>query len=200
MGRGLDGADWRARGGGRTGEGGSFLFAWWWWCSDAVDGWEGAQPFAQRPNASLSCFLGAFLMPSTPAQRPRPLAPPLARSSSTRSHICAAEGAFSVAQWLLDSGADPNPPDRHGRTPLEEAVRHDHAEVARLLQAHRARVMEDGHLVALEASRLRGLVNTRAGAMADIGWDPEWEVSPKELKLIERIGEQWNGGGRGWRY
>lgn len=25
--------------------------------------------------------------------------------------------------------------------------------------------------------------------MADIGWEPEWEVNPKELKLIERIGE-----------
>jgi hypothetical protein len=25
--------------------------------------------------------------------------------------------------------------------------------------------------------------------MAEIGWDPEWEVNPKELKLVERIGE-----------
>jgi len=42
--------------------------------------------------------------------------------------------------------------------------------------------------VALDQSRLKGLVNTRSEAMADIGWDPEWEVNPKELKLIERIG------------
>jgi hypothetical protein len=24
--------------------------------------------------------------------------------------------------------------------------------------------------------------------MQEIGWDPEWEVNPKELKLVERIG------------
>ncbi|KAI8477080.1 MAG: kinase-like domain-containing protein [Monoraphidium minutum] len=106
----------------------------------------------------------------------------------TPLHISAAEGAFSVAQWLLDSGADPNPLDRHNRTPLEEAVRNDHVEVVRLLQAHRGRVMEEGSLVALDQSRLKGLVNTRSEAMQDIGWDPEWEVNPKELRLIERIG------------
>jgi hypothetical protein len=32
-------------------------------------------------------------------------------------------------------------------------------------------------LVALEASKMRGLVNTRVGVMHSIGWDPEWEVS-----------------------
>jgi hypothetical protein len=42
--------------------------------------------------------------------------------------------------------------------------------------------------VPLEASRLNGLVNTRVGVMQEIGWDPEWEVNPKELKLVERIG------------
>jgi len=62
------------------------------------------------------------------------------------SHISAAEGAFSVAQWLLDSGADPNPLDRHDRTPLEEAVRNDHVEVVRLMQSHRGKVLEDGQV------------------------------------------------------
>lgn len=45
-------------------------------------------------------------------------------------------------------------------------------------------------LVPLESSKLKGLVNTRVGVMQEIGWDPEWEVNPKELKLVERIGEQ----------
>jgi hypothetical protein len=44
--------------------------------------------------------------------------------------------------------------------------------------------------VPLESSKLKGLVNTRVGVMQEIGWDPEWEVNPKELKLVERIGEQ----------
>jgi hypothetical protein len=26
--------------------------------------------------------------------------------------------------------------------------------------------------------------------MQELGWDPEWEVNPKELKLIEKIGEE----------
>lgn len=34
-------------------------------------------------------------------------------------HIACAEGAYSVAQWLIESGVDPNPRDRHDRTPLE---------------------------------------------------------------------------------
>lgn len=34
-------------------------------------------------------------------------------------HVAAAEGAFTVVEWLLEVGADPNPLDRHDRTPLE---------------------------------------------------------------------------------
>jgi hypothetical protein len=34
-------------------------------------------------------------------------------------HIACAEGAYSVAQWLIETGVDPNPRDRHDRTPLE---------------------------------------------------------------------------------
>jgi len=33
--------------------------------------------------------------------------------------------------------------------------------------------------------------------MQEIGWDPEWEVNPKELKLVERIGaalSRWSAG------
>jgi hypothetical protein len=53
--------------------------------------------------------------------------------------------------------------------------------------------------VPLERSRLKALVSTRSGAMADLGWEPEWEVNPQELKLVERIGEgpQLLRGGRG---
>lgn len=37
-----------------------------------------------------------------------------------RSHIAAAEGAFSVVQWLVaEEAVDINPIDRHNKTPLE---------------------------------------------------------------------------------
>ena len=40
-----------------------------------------------------------------------------------RRHLAAAEGCYAVVQWLLhDAGAKPNPIDRFGRTPLEDAV------------------------------------------------------------------------------
>lgn len=103
-------------------------------------------------------------------------------------HIAAAEGAFSVVQWLIEEGADYNALDRHGHTPLEEATRNDHVEVVRLLEGKGARIWEDEKFLSLEESKLRGLVNTRVTMLSEIGWDPEWEVNPKELKLIERIG------------
>jgi ankyrin repeat protein len=38
-------------------------------------------------------------------------------------HLSAAEGCYAVVHWLLhDAGAKPNPIDRFGRTPLEDAV------------------------------------------------------------------------------
>lgn len=50
-------------------------------------------------------------------------------------------------------------------------------------------------LVALDKSKLRGIVNTRRIMMNELGWEPEWEVNPKELQLVERIGA-WKGGAR----
>lgn len=49
--------------------------------------------------------------------------------------------------------------------------------------------------MALDKSKLRGIVNTRRIMMNELGWEPEWEVNPKELQLVERIGA-WEGGAR----
>lgn len=67
-------------------------------------------------------------------------------------------------------------------------MRYDHQEVVRLLSSKGARLWDEGKLVPLEASRLRGLVNMRVSALIDSGFDPEWEVNPRELQLLERIG------------
>jgi len=107
----------------------------------------------------------------------------------TPLHIASAEGAFSVVQWLVQEEAvDVNPLDRHQKTPLEEAARNDHTEVVRLLSDKGACIWEEDKLVALDKSKIRGIVNTRRMMMQELGWDPEWEVNPKELKLIEKIG------------
>jgi len=159
----------------------------------------------------------------------------------TPLHVAAAEGAYSVVEWLLSEGVELSPVDRHNRTPLEarpprrgvrraaarpclvrgwraplparpppnathpnpssahlnpnraeqEAVRSDHQEVVRLLAARGAVIMEDGQPVGLEQSRLRGLVNMRVSALLEAGFDPEWEVNPSELTMVERIGASW---------
>lgn len=52
----------------------------------------------------------------------------------TALHLAAGEGSHAVASWLLnDCGCNPNPIDRFKRTPLEEAVRSDHGDIAELL-------------------------------------------------------------------
>ena len=123
---------------------------------------------------------------------------------------------------MVEEGADPNPVDRHQRTPLEvrrfahaalplkhawpvhilkpvfacslqEAARNDHTEVVKVLLSKDARICEDGQLLELEKSKLHGVCNMRRHMLTELGWDPEWEVNPKEVKLIETIGE---GGGR----
>ena len=58
----------------------------------------------------------------------------------TPLHLAAAEGCFSVVEWLLSAGAPANPIDRFGRTPLEDAVRGDHGEVVRLLVSKGAKL------------------------------------------------------------
>ncbi len=63
--------------------------------------------------------------------------------SRIRRHVSAAEGAYSVVEWLVMEGADVNAIDRHGRTPLEEAARNDHGEVVRLLIQHGGSVYEE---------------------------------------------------------
>lgn len=107
----------------------------------------------------------------------------------TPLHIAAAEGAFSVVQWLVvEEGVDVNALDRHNHTALEEAVRMDHVEVVNLLTKYESRVYEEGKLIPLDKSKLSGLVSTRGQVLELLGWDPEWEVNPKDIKMVQRIG------------
>eukprot|EP00854_Cymbomonas_tetramitiformis_P004787 gene4787-5854_t len=54
--------------------------------------------------------------------------------SRTALHLAASNGHLPCVQYLLELKAiDVNPEDRKGGTPLEDAVRHDHKEVQKLL-------------------------------------------------------------------
>ncbi|BDA49507.1 Integrin-linked protein kinase 1 [Coccomyxa sp. Obi] len=108
----------------------------------------------------------------------------------TPLHLAAAEGCYSVVQWLLTEGkCDPNPIDRFNRTPLEDAVRGDHGEVVQLLVSNGAKVFKakDGGLVELTSSRLSGFV--RMWDDGDEALQPEWEIDPKDLQILEKVGE-----------
>ena len=58
----------------------------------------------------------------------------------TPLHLAAAEGAHSVAAWLLGAGAPVNPVDRFGRTPLADAALAGQGELVRLLREAGGRV------------------------------------------------------------
>jgi ankyrin repeat protein len=79
-------------------------------------------------------------------------------------HLAAAEGCFSVAKWLLESGAAHSPLDRFKRTPLEEAVRGSHRELISMLLEQGAQVIGlDGTLGDLSRSAFAGGVAMTAG-------------------------------------
>jgi len=55
----------------------------------------------------------------------------------TALHLGASEGLLDVVKHLvLDAKADPNPVDRWGFSPIDDAVRHRHLEVTEFLRAH----------------------------------------------------------------
>ena len=60
---------------------------------------------------------------------------------------------------------------------------------------NKGRVYEDGQLMDLEKSRLNGVCNMRRSLLTELGWDPEWEVNPSEVKLLDKIGGGEGGGG-----
>jgi len=54
----------------------------------------------------------------------------------TPLHLAAAEGRENVVQYFLENGAAVNPKDRWDGTPLDDAYRHGHKKVVKLLEAH----------------------------------------------------------------
>ncbi|KAL4856575.1 SUMO-activating enzyme subunit 2 [Chlorella vulgaris] len=105
----------------------------------------------------------------------------------TPMHLAASEGAYQVSEWLLSQGVDINSLDRFKRTPLEDAVRGEFREVAKLLSDNGGKVFEEGSLVDLKDSKLAGMFGHVPQQMFD--FDPEWEIDPDSLEIMEKLGE-----------
>ncbi len=77
--------------------------------------------------------------PTPHAQRAHTALAPLPRAARARQpprpRAGAGEGRLAVVAYLLVSGAEANPRDRWGGTPLDDAVRQNHDEVAKALRA-----------------------------------------------------------------
>lgn len=105
----------------------------------------------------------------------------------TPLHLAASEGAYQVTEWLLAQRVDINSLDRFKRTSLEDAVRGEFREVAKLLTDNGGKVFEDGGLVELKDSKLAGVFGYVPQQMFD--FDPEWEIDPDSLEIMEKLGE-----------
>lgn len=109
----------------------------------------------------------------------------------TPLHLASSEGAYKVTEWLITQGVDVNALDRFKHTPLEDAIRGDYREVAKLLLDNGGKVLEDGRLVDLAQSQLAtalGMVPQRLNFNME-EFDPEWEIDPASLTILEKLGE-----------
>lgn len=105
----------------------------------------------------------------------------------TPLHLAASEGSWSVAEWLLESGANINFLDRFKSTPLEDAVRGDYHDLAKMLMNKGGLIWSDGKLKPLESSKLKGAGINIPARPFDL--DADWEIDPNSLQIEEIIGE-----------
>lgn len=109
----------------------------------------------------------------------------------TPLHLAAAEGCYAVVQWLLyDADAKPNPIDRFGRTPLEDAVRGDHGEVVKLLVAAGAKVRStSGALIELQTTQVTRYAGLMDNAYSNGADEHNWEIDPSTLEIGPKVGQ-----------
>lgn len=106
----------------------------------------------------------------------------------TPLHLAASEGCYQVTEWLIAEGCNISATDRFNRTPLEDAVRGEYREVAKLLVDNGGKVFEDGKLVELPASKLAGGFGY-VPVTNLFDFDPDWEIEPESLSIGEKLGE-----------
>lgn len=87
----------------------------------------------------------------------------------------------------MEQKVNVNALDRFNRTPLEDAVRGEYREVVKLLIDNGAKVLEEGKLVDLSDSLLAGAMAMPSQKLLE--FDPEWELDPGNLVIMEKLGE-----------
>jgi serine/threonine protein kinase len=92
-----------------------------------------------------------------------------------------------VSNWLITEGANVNALDRFKRTPLEDSIRGDFKEVAKLLVDNGGKVYEDGELVDLASSRMAGVFGYVPSTAFE--FEEDWELDPNSLTIMEKLGE-----------
>ncbi|KAB0400302.1 hypothetical protein E2I00_011764, partial [Balaenoptera physalus] len=108
-------------------------------------------------------------------------------TGETPLHLAARFSRPTAAHRLLEAGADPNQPDRAGRTPLHTAVAADAREVCQLLLRSRQTAVdartEDGTTALMLAARLavEDLVEELIAAQADVGARDKWGMDLGKL-------------------
>jgi len=85
----------------------------------------------------------------------------------TALHVSAAHGHLEVVGWLLDMHANPNVSDRFGLTPLVQAMRVGHTDVADLLVKRGSQAVESSMIADMRLS-------------ADIG---VWKIASREVEF-----------------
>jgi len=102
----------------------------------------------------------------------------------TAVHLAAGNNQLSVLTYLLQAGADPNPLDRWGNRPLDEAIRINSEPLKALLLQFNAKIGTSApssrHLSEIDASLISTTVMQQ---------DPDFAIDFSELEILDRIGD-----------